>query len=126
MAAGVAKTTDKGITMKNWLIALMLVVLAGATLYYVMVYGPFAEQAPPPPIPVVVVEQPDPESVLIEPVEEIIEIEPELETMDEIILPPLAESDSMVRIAPFWVSLSSPFFFCHFPGYWPATRHFGR
>lgn len=83
--------------MKNWLIGLLLVLLAGAAAYYVKVYDPFAEQAPLPVIPTAAIEQPEPEPVLPEPVEEVIELAPVLETLDEsIVLPPLAESDAMV------------------------------
>ena len=82
--------------MKNWLIGLSLIALAGAAYYYVTVYKPLAEDPPPPPpIPAVVIEQPEP--VLPEPVEEVIEVEPEPEIVEEtIVLPPLTESDTMV------------------------------
>ena len=85
--------------MKNWLIGLLLVVLAGAVYYYVTVYEPLAEETPPPPIPTVAVEQvePEPEPVPLEPADEVIEIEPELDIVEEAIaLPPLAESDELV------------------------------
>jgi hypothetical protein len=85
--------------MKNWLIGLSLIVLAGAVYYYVTVYEPLAEEAPPPPIPTVAVEQvePEPEPVPLEPADEVIEIEPELDIVEEAIaLPPLAESDELV------------------------------
>jgi len=85
--------------MKNWLIGLSLIVLAGAVYYYVAVYEPLAEETPPPPIPTVAVEQvePEPEPVPLEPADEVIEIEPELDIVEEAIaLPPLAESDELV------------------------------
>jgi hypothetical protein len=85
--------------MKNWLIGLSLIVLAGAVYYYVTVYEPLAEETPPPPIPTVAVEQvePEPEPVPLEPADEVIEIEPELDIVEEAIaLPPLAESDELV------------------------------
>ncbi|MCH8056743.1 MAG: DUF3014 domain-containing protein [Proteobacteria bacterium] len=85
--------------MKNWLIGLLLVVLAAAAYYYIAVYDPFAEETLPPPIPTVAIEQPkpQPEPVLLEPVEEVIGVEPELEIVDEAtVLPPLAESDEWV------------------------------
>ncbi len=85
--------------MKNWLIGLLLIVLAAAAYYYVKVYDPFAGEAPPPPIPAVAVEQPEPEPepVPLEPADEVIEVDPELETVAEaIVLPALAESDEFV------------------------------
>ena len=85
--------------MKNWLIGLLLIVLAAAAYYYVTVYEPFAGETPPPPTPAVAVEQPqpEPEPVLLEPVDEIIEVQPEPEIVDEaMVLPPLAESDDLV------------------------------
>jgi len=85
--------------MKNWLIGLLLIVLAAAAYYYVTVYEPFAGETPPPPTPAVAVEQPqpEPEPVLPEPVDEIIEVQPEPEIVDEaMVLPPLAESDDLV------------------------------
>ena len=85
--------------MKNWLIGLLLIVLAAAAYYYVTVYEPSAEETQPPPIPAVVVEQPEPEPapVPVEPEEEFIEVEPELEIVEEtVVLPPLAESDELV------------------------------
>jgi len=83
--------------MKNWLIGLLLIVLAAAAYYYVTVYKPFAGETPPPPIPKVAIEQPEPEPVLTKPVFEVIELEPEPEPVDEtVVLPPLAESDTVV------------------------------
>ncbi len=85
--------------MKNWLIGLFVIVLAAAAYYYVTVYEPFAEEASPPRIPTVAIEQPEPEPepVLPEPVEEFIEVEPEAEIVEEIsVLPALAESDTVV------------------------------
>ncbi len=85
--------------MKNWLIALLLIVLAAAAYYYVMVYESSVEETPPPPIPTAAVERPvpEPEPVLVEPAEEVIEVEPGPEMVDETIaLPPLAESDDLV------------------------------
>ncbi len=85
--------------MKNWLIGLLLVVLATAAYYFIAVYDPFAEETLPPPIPTLAIEQPkpQPEPVLSEPVEEVIAVEPELEIVDEAtVLPPLAESDELV------------------------------
>ena len=85
--------------MKNWLIGLLLIVLAAAAYYYVRVYEPSAGETQPPPIPTVAVEQPEPEPepIPVEPAEEFIELEPELEIVEEaIVLPPLAESDELV------------------------------
>ncbi len=85
--------------MKNWLIGLLLVVLAAAAYYFIAVYDPFAEETLPPPIPTVAIEQPKPQPkpVLLEPVEEVIGVEPELEIVDEVtVLPALAESDEWV------------------------------
>ena len=85
--------------MKNWLIGLLLIVLAAAAYYYVRVYEPSAGETQPPPIPTVAVEQPEPEPepIPVEPAEEFIELEPELEIVEEaIVLPPLAESDESV------------------------------
>ena len=99
MAAKGIITADEGNTMKNWLIGLLLVVLAAATYYFIVVYDPFAEETLPPLIPTVAIEQPkpQPEPVLLEPVEEVTGVEPELEMVDEAtVLPPLAESDESV------------------------------
>ncbi len=88
--------------MKNWLIALILVMLAATAYYYVMVYQSQAEEAPPPPIPSIAIEKPEPEPVpvpvMVEPVEEeIVEVAPEPEVVDEAaILPALNESDEVV------------------------------
>lgn len=83
--------------MKNWLIGLLLIVLAVAAYYYVTVYKPFVVDTPPPPISIVAVEQSQPRPVLPEPVEEVYEIEAEPEPVDEtMLLPPLAESDTVV------------------------------
>jgi hypothetical protein len=85
--------------MKNWLIGLLLIVLAAAAYYYVRVYEPSAGETQPPPIPTIAVEQPEPEPepVPVEPAEDFIELEPELEIVEEtIVLPPLAESDELV------------------------------
>jgi hypothetical protein len=99
MAVRTVMTADEGNTMKNWLIALLLIVLAAAAYYYVMVYESSVEETPPPPIPTAAVERPvpEPEPVLVEPAEEVIEVEPGPEMVDETIaLPPLAESDDLV------------------------------
>lgn len=88
--------------MKNWLIALMLIMLAAAVYYYVTVSGSQVEEAPPPPIPSVAIEKPEPEPapapVIVEPVEqEIIEVVPEPEMVDEAtVLPALNESDEVM------------------------------
>jgi hypothetical protein len=99
MAVRTVMTADEGNTMKNWLIALLLIVLAAAAYYYVMVYESSVEETPPPPIPTAAVERPvpEPEPVLVEPAEEVIEVGPGPEMVDETIaLPPLAESDDLV------------------------------
>jgi len=88
--------------MKNWLIALILIMLAAATYYYVTVFRSQVEEAPPPPIPAVVIEKPEPKPVpapaFVEPVEEeIIEVAPEPEIVDEAtVLPALNESDEVM------------------------------
>ena len=88
--------------MKNWLIALMLIILAAAAYYFVTVSSPQVEEAPPPPIPSVAIEKPEPEPapapVIVEPVEqEIIEVVPEPEMVDEAtVLPALNESDEVM------------------------------
>ena len=88
--------------MKNWLIALTLIMLAAAAYYYVAVSRPQVEEASPPPIPPVAIEKPEPEPVpapvVVEPVEEeIVEVAPEPEIVDEAtILPVLDESDEVV------------------------------
>jgi len=88
--------------MKNWLIALMLVLLAAAAYYYLAVSRSQVEEAPPPPIPSVAIVKPKPEPVpapvIVEPVEEeIIEVAPEPEIVDEAkVLPALNESDEFV------------------------------
>ena len=82
--------------MKNWLIALLLILLAAAAYYYIKVYEPFAVEPPPPPT-IVAVAVPEPEQVLIEPVNEDMELETAPEIEDEIIvLPSLEESDVVV------------------------------
>jgi hypothetical protein len=103
MAARTVMTADEGNNMKNWLIALLLIVLAAAAYYYVMVYESSVEETPPPPIPTAAIErpvpepEPEPEPVPVEPAEEVIEVEPGPEIVDETIaLPPLAESDDLV------------------------------
>ena len=88
--------------MKNWLIALILVMLAAGAYYYVAVYQSQVEEAPPPPMPSVAIEKPEPEPVpapvIVEPVEEeFIAVAPEPEIVDEAtILPALADSDEVV------------------------------
>ena len=88
--------------MKNWLIALILIILAAAAYYYVAVYRSQVEEAPPPPVPSVAIVKPKPEPVpapvIVEPVEEeIIEVAPEPEIVDEAkVLPALNESDEFV------------------------------
>ncbi len=85
--------------MKNWLIGLLLIVLAGAADYYVTIYRPSTEVPPPPPLPITIVEQtpPEPEAIPDESAPEPFELEPELEIVDEVhALPPLAESDDLV------------------------------
>jgi hypothetical protein len=88
--------------MKNWLIALMLIMLAAAAYYYVSVSSSQVEETPPLPIPPVAIEKPGPEPVpapiIVEPVEqEIIEVPPEPEMVDEgTVLPTLNESDEVM------------------------------
>ena len=84
--------------MKNWLIGLLLIVLGAAVYYYVKVYDPFAEEVPPPPVSIAVIEQPEPEPVEL--VEEVIEVEAEPVPVEEVIkLPALAESDESVLVS---------------------------
>ncbi len=87
--------------MKNWFIGIFLILLAATAYYYVKVYEPSLEDTPPPSIPAVVVErpepEPEPEPVFVEPAEEAIVVEPELEIVEQaVLLPALADSDEVV------------------------------
>ena len=87
--------------MKNWLIGIFLILLAATAYYYVKVYKPSLVDTPPPSIPAVVVErpepEPEPEPVFVEPAEEVIVVEPELEIVEQaVLLPALADSDEVV------------------------------
>ncbi len=91
----IADNKDEGKIMKNWFIGLLLIVLGAAAYYYVTVYKPSTIEVAPIQLPAVVIEQPEPAPV--EWAEEIIEPEPELEWVEEVIvLPELAESDESV------------------------------
>ena len=87
--------------MKIWFIGIFLILLAAAAYYYVKVYKPSLEDTPPPAIPAVVVErpepEPEPEPVFVEPAEDVIVVEPELEIVEQaVLLPALADSDEVV------------------------------
>ncbi len=85
--------------MKYWLIGIFLILLAATAYYFVKVYKPSLEDTPPPSIPAVVVErpEPEPEPVFVEPAEEVIVVEPELEIVEQaVLLPALADSDEVV------------------------------
>ena len=88
--------------MKIWFIGIFLILLAAAAYYYVKVYKPSLEDTPPPAIPAVVVErpepEPEPEPVFVEPAEDVIVVEPELEIVEQaVLLPALADSDEVRR-----------------------------